>query len=167
MTRFKRILLGAMATAATLGVSGTASAADILCKPEAGACTFDGTTGGIVQSVAKGATRTDYFYFTVATAGDFLFNWTTSNLSILSASFNGDTAFAPIFGQDYGFHADAAGTYFLEVVSQNGTTRNASFVASADFAAVPEPAVWGMLIGGFGLAGLSLRTNRRKAAALA
>jgi len=35
------------------------------------------------------------------------------------------------------------------------------------FAAVPEPAAWAMLIGGFGFAGLSLRRSARTAAALA
>jgi hypothetical protein len=32
---------------------------------------------------------------------------------------------------------------------------------------VPEPAVWAMLIGGFGFAGLSLRRHARTTAALA
>ncbi|WP_213980509.1 FxDxF family PEP-CTERM protein [Sphingomonas sp. dw_22] len=167
MTRFKRIVLAALATTATLGVSSTASAADFICQPTPGACTFDGTTGGIVQTIAKDTTSTDRFYFTVATAGDFLFNWTTTSLSLFSASFDGGSAFAPVFGQNYSFSVASAGTYFLEVTSQNGTTHNASFVTSADFAAVPEPAVWGMMIGGFGLAGLTLRASRRKAAALA
>ncbi len=36
-----------------------------------------------------------------------------------------------------------------------------------DFAAVPEPATWGLMIGGFGLVGAALRRKRRDAAAFA
>jgi hypothetical protein len=168
MTRFQRVLTAAALTAATLGFAGSANAANFICNPAPGVCTFDGTTGGIVNSIVKGATSTDRFYFTVSSAGEFLFNWTTSKLSLTSANFNGGAAFAPIFGQDYSFNVLAAGTYFLEVTSHNGTERASTFVTSADFAAVPEPAVWGMMIGGFGLGGMALRRRHaRGSAALA
>ncbi|MBC9032814.1 FxDxF family PEP-CTERM protein [Sphingomonas sp. JC676] len=160
MTRFQRILTAAAVTAAAFGFTGSASAANFICNPAPGVCTFDGTTGGIVNSIAKGSTHTDRFYFTVSSAGEFLFNWTTSKLSLTSANFNGGAAFAPVFGQDYSFNVLAAGTYFLEVTSHNSTERTSTFVTSADFAAVPEPAMWGMMIGGFGLGGMAMRRRR-------
>jgi hypothetical protein len=72
----------------------------------------------------------------VYSGGDFVF-------------FNNGNDFASLTGQDWDF---------------NGGWGDAHFKAdfTAGISAVPEPAAWGMLIGGFGLAGGMMRSRARK-----
>ena len=53
-------------------------------------------------------------------------------------------------------------------ITVNGTnTGNTAFSGTLVFAAVPEPATWGMMLLGFGVMGVSLRRRRRSLPALA
>ena len=57
----------------------------------------------------------------------------------------------------------AYSTFFF---TSNGDSADGYRINSIS-AAVPEPATWAMMIAGFGLAGLGLRRNRRRTAAIA
>lgn len=73
--------------------------------------------------------------------------------------YTGGGPLAPTPVQFFGFHElfvhDAGGTEYGLYIDQ---LTNAEFSAS-----VPEPAAWGLMIAGFGLAGASLRARRRAA----
>ncbi|MET0308820.1 MAG: FxDxF family PEP-CTERM protein [Sphingomonas sp.] len=165
MTRFKRILTAAAATATVIGFAGTANATTFLCTPAPGQCSFDGTTGGYgnVKLGAK-ATASNTFSILFSTAGEAVLTFTTAKLTFLSATFNGLT-FTPVAGVEYMFNILTPGTYDLVVNATNPTNSVASFSGTIDVAAVPEPAVWGMMIGGFGLGGMALRRRRKLGAA--
>ena len=58
----------------------------------------------------------------------------------------------------YGFTSTVTGGTGLFL-----TDTDQVFVAAENFAAVPEPASWALMIGGFGLAGAAMRTRRTRA----
>ena len=60
----------------------------------------------------------------------------------------------------------AAGDYTI-VVNGNVTKGPARYDGNAVFAAVPEPATWAMMLGGFGLLGGAVRRSRRATTVLA
>jgi hypothetical protein len=57
----------------------------------------------------------------------------------------------------------AAGTYTVSFQGLANDDRT-SFIDNVSVAGVPEPAAWGMLIGGFGLAGSAMRRRRSQGA---
>jgi hypothetical protein len=59
-----------------------------------------------------------------------------------------------------------AGTYTLSFAGLSGAIDRTAFIDSVSLnaAAVPEPAAWGMLIGGFGFAGAAMRRRRSQGA---
>jgi hypothetical protein len=62
--------------------------------------------------------------------------------------------------------SDAAfGEHIVGGFSQKSADVYATFKLVSDSAAVPEPASWALMIGGFGMAGASLRRRRTLAAA--
>lgn len=160
MSRLKALAAATALTVATLGFVAPASAANFLCNPAPGVCTFDGTTGGFtaVKRAAK-QTGTDMFSIFFDKAGIATLSFTTNKLIFGSATFDGMT-FTPVAGQSYSFDIAAAGTYKLLLTTTNPTKLVSSYSGTIDFAAVPEPAAWGMMIGGFGIAGAAMR--RRK-----
>lgn len=160
MKRLKTILAGAAMVAGAYAVTGTAQAATYVCGA-AGTCSFDGTTGGFSNvRRSAGATASDTFKITLPTAGQVKLTFTTANLTFLSASFNG-VNFTPVAGVEKIFNIAAGGTYDLLVSVKNNTSRVASYSSTIDFVAVPEPAAWGMMIAGVGMAGAALRRRRR------
>jgi hypothetical protein len=69
-------------------------------------------------------------------------------------------------GTDYLFFGSSPGTtYYPQLVTQN--INQTDMNVPEQFAAIPEPSSWALLIAGFGLAGASLRLARRRAGAVA
>ena len=161
MTRFQRILTAAAATATMFGFAGSANAGTFLCNPAPGACTFDGTTGGY-SNVKRTAhqSASDTFQILFSVPGQAILTFTTAKLSFGSATFNGIT-FTPVSGTQYIFDILTPGVYDLVVSAANPGSTLASYSGTIDVIAVPEAAVWGMMIGGFGLAGMTMRRRRK------
>lgn len=166
MKRLKTIFASAAMIAGAYAMTGTAQAATYVCDGST-VCSFDGTTGGFsnVRRTA-GVTASDTFKISLPSAGQAKLTFTTANLTFLSASFNGVT-FTPVAGVETIFNIAAGGTYDLIVSVRNTTNRVASYSATIDFVAVPEPAAWGMMIAGVGMAGAALRRRRSPRAAIA
>jgi len=96
------------------------------------------TTTGVANSGSASALMPYAGYGNdVYSGGDFVF-------------FNNGNDFASLTGQDWDFAGGWGDAHF-----------KADFTAG--ISAVPEPAAWGMLIGGFGLAGGMVRSRARKA----
>lgn len=96
----------------------------------------------------------------------------------LTSAFNYDPSQGNLVLTVKDFDFGSGGNLFLDVDKNVGTTnmRDSAFAYDYnqglvtgfnDFAAVPEPATWGLLIGGFGLVGAAMRRRRRAAAAFA
>lgn len=160
MISSKLLIAGAVAAAAVSGVtSGTANAASYICAA-GDTCDFDGSSGGVGGvRVGAFATTTDTFQLLFSSTGYFTINIANSKLSLLSASFAG-TPFTPVSGLDQRFYISTPASYTLSLTSYNPTSKSAAYSINFDFG-IPEPAVWGMMIGGFGIAGASLRARRR------
>lgn len=167
-----KLLAGAAALAAATMFSGAASAANFPCSaspsPTPGAygtCVFTGTSGvGFnLLGIPGGTTSptTDSFGLTLG-QGWFDVNFTSVGVTISSFSFNGNTVFNPVYGQTYMFYVPTAGAYSLAVNAAGVGSYTGSFAL-----AVPEPAMWGMMIGGFALCGAALRRRRKPLEALA
>jgi hypothetical protein len=81
---------------------------------------------------------------------------TTATLNIVA---NG--GFIQSFSRNYGFAPGSTTVGFG--LNRLGVADNFSFDAVGGNGAVPEPAAWALMIGGFGLAGAAARTRRRAA----
>lgn len=108
------------------------------------------------------------------------FNLTNATISTTSGGGN-NIDFTTVFLNDVAFNLTPTGMFefgtmanaaltagFNNVLTVNGlNTGNSSFAGTLVFAAVPEPATWGMMLLGFGAMGASLRRRRRSQPALA
>jgi hypothetical protein len=91
--------------------------------------------------------------------------WTQNSLSAAFGSLVGElNGVYSLLGANGSFVAGSSGTLNLYYWDSNNFDNFGSI--SFDIQAVPEPAAWGMMIGGFGLAGMALR-RRKPVAALA
>lgn len=118
--------------------SGDQQAAVVFNAPTAGSYTFAGTLRAVDAAVGNGVTYTAGFSTGVlAPGGSFAFN-TTQTLTA---------------GQQVFFLVGNNGAYFNDTTGLQLTVTNA----------VPEPAAWAMMIGGFGAAGGALRRRRANA----
>lgn len=153
----KKLITASALAAATIGFSATANAGTFLCTPVPATCSFDGTTGGFsnVKRLAN-QTASDTFKFVFGAAGIATLTFTTAKLTFGTATFDG-LSFTPVSGQQYIFNIAAAGTYDLVMSVSNPGKLVSSYSATADFEAVPEPAMWGLMLGGFGMAGMAMR----------
>jgi hypothetical protein len=113
--------------------------------------------------------------FTIGTGGSFDLSWfdagRTNNggpQSYTVSLFDGLNSIAlgtfttdhfDWIGQSSGKLALGAGNYTLTFQGLSNEDRTA-FIDNVSVAGVPEPAAWGMLIGGFGLAGAAMRRRR-------
>lgn len=86
-------------------------------------------------------------YFAFAASGLSTYDGTTSFATTTALAAEGTT-------EDSAF-ASVAGPSTITSIT------NLRFSAAANAAAVPEPATWGMMLLGFGLAGASMRSRRR------
>jgi len=96
----------------------------------------------------------------------------------LTSAFNYDPSKGNLVLTVKDFDFGSGGNLFLDADKNTGLTnmRDSAFpydynqglvTGFNDFAAVPEPATWGLMIGGFGLVGAALRRKRRVASAFA
>jgi hypothetical protein len=157
MISTKRLIAATALAVTTIGFAGTANASTYLCNPAPGACSFDGATGGFgnIKRAAK-QSASDTFKILFPSAGVATLTFTTAKLTFGTTTFDGLT-FTPVAGQAYIFNIAAAGTYDLIAKVTNATKSVSAYSGTIDFAAVPEPAGWALMLGGFGLAGLAVR----------
>ncbi|MET0307726.1 MAG: FxDxF family PEP-CTERM protein [Sphingomonas sp.] len=116
--------------------------------------------------------------FSLATAGSYELNWfdagRTNNGGPQSYTVSITGGASPVsLGTFTTDHADwqsksglftlDAGTYTLTFAGLSNEDRT-SFIDNVSVAGVPEPAAWGMLIGGMGLAGGAMRRRRSQGA---
>lgn len=129
------------------------------------ACGGNTTVGGRTYLGVNGGTVTFSFANPIQAFGAY---FTGPQFAGLTLTFDDGTArsieIPGVFGADYvGF------TDFGRGISQVTFNAKGDIMALDDVtfqaAAVPEPATWALMIGGFGLAGASLRARRRLAAA--
>lgn len=173
MSKFK-FLMTAAAAAGALAVAGTAQATSYPCTGTV-ECSFDGLGGGLKVYVPGKAPATafsevtDSFAITFASAGTFTVSPTSAfkPLSFAMVGFDGQSFLNPAKKSDLDFVVSKAGTYNLLVTTKNTGAGQAQYSASFAFAAVPEPATWGMMIAGVGMAGGALRRRRPARVAVA
>lgn len=173
MKRFKTLLAGAAMLAGAQLVAGTANAASVLC-PSIKSCSFDDLTGTAAATVTKGSvstpkTATATFKILLSSAGVFSISLTPGKKGVTfsNLTFGSQTVATPTAGDVYDFFASKAGWYDVAFTAHNTTNATVSNSASYSFAAVPEPAAWGLMIGGFGMAGASIRRRRNVRVAVA
>ncbi len=173
MKRFKTLVASAAMIAGAQLIGGTAQAASVLC-PAISSCTFNDETGSAVASISKGSvktptTATSAFKIMLASAGTFTISLTpgAKGVTFTNLVFNGISQANPTAGDLYDFVVTKAGWYDVSFTAKNTAAKTVSNSASYSFAAVPEPAAWGLMIGGFAMAGASVRRRRNVRAAIA
>jgi PEP-CTERM motif len=171
----KKWLLAGMAAAALMSAGSAALAAPFLTLNPAAA---DGSINGVFgnDGAPAAGTFTDTFTFTWPSAGDTVGSISTSatklkgkinpatNIDFLSVTLDGQAFTLSPTGQ-FEFGAldlpTLKGTQTL-VVNYKSYGKGATYSGTLAFtpAAVPEPASWALMIGGFGLLGATLRMRR-------
>jgi len=139
---------------------------------------FDTATNGTITftrdaAAAEGnGTRTNLLTVSFSNAeldasqgnGSFTFKSNANSVITFSSDF---LDFSNVLDKDFSFSFSGASPSFSSTLGSSG--RNTSFSGSGSFASdpaplvvggVPEPASWAMMLGGFGLLGLSLRTRK-------
>ncbi len=170
MNKLKTLMLAAVAAAGSLGMVGSAQAADFVCANSAVAtCSFDGSSGGWKDlKVAKKATVTQTFDLVLKTPGTLNVSITSTFLDLVSISFGGVTLTNIVKGTPYMFTVTPSNlAQTLSVTMKNPKNSSFGYSSQLDFAAVPEPAAWGLMIAGFGMAGGALRRRRSPRVAIA
>jgi len=95
--------------------------------------------------------------------------FTADNVAVAGSLVNLDTASAGHAQfTDFSDIVDLGpGSYYIKIISSGlktaATQGNAKFSVAIQGAAVPEPATWAVMLGGFGAIGASLRSRRQKA----
>ncbi|WP_084580113.1 PEPxxWA-CTERM sorting domain-containing protein [Sphingomonas azotifigens] len=181
MTKFKYLMTAAVAAGAFTMV-GSAQAASIVCKstpakPKAPveSCSFDGTAGNFgstpvaAGTVAKPGTASTVFQILLPQAGTFYISLTPGGpgIGFNKLTFGSATEINPPAGHLFDFTVKKGGWYDIGVWAKNTAKSPATFSSSFSFDAVPEPATWGMMIAGVGMAGASLRRRRSVRVAVA
>lgn len=140
---------------------------------------FDTSTSGSITftrttAAAEGnGSRTDLLTVSFTNAeldanqgdGSFTFKSNTDSVITFSSDF---LDFSNVVDKDFSFSFSGANPTFSSTIGSSG--RNTTFSGSGTFASnpaplaiggsVPEPASWTMMLGGFGLLGLKLRTRK-------
>jgi PEP-CTERM motif len=165
MNKFKTLMIAAATAASALGMTGTAQAATLVCGGSASTCSFDGSSGGWRDlKVAKNSTVAQAFSLLLTSPGTLNVSITSTYLDLVSISFGGTTLTNLTKGIPYAFSVVASNTpQILTVTMKNPKNAAYGYSSQIDFAAVPEPAAWGMLIAGFGMAGGAMRRRRTTA----
>lgn len=170
MTKFKNLMIAAAAAAGTLAMAGTAQAATTVCVDSAAAvCSFDGFGGGWNNvKVGKKSTATQSFALTINAPGVLNVTISSTYLDLLSLEFGGVKLTGISKNETYSFAVAPSKTpQLLTVVIKNNKTKDYGYSAQLDFAPVPEPAAWGLMIAGFGMAGGAVRRRRTARVAIA
>ena len=182
----RKLVLGLLGAAAfTMGTAASAQISNVSYNTDFAQFDDKGVTfaAGIVE--LGGATPFDHFVtFTEALGGYYGFTLTTTNTGAgtpnsavtdldftaawVSDTLGGTWALFPDdpandIKEDWGLSGLylPAGTYTLHIQGTRGT--NTSYQGGIAFAAVPEPATWGMMLMGFGAIGFAMRRRRRPA----
>ena len=157
-----KMLLSAVLGLAAISTATTANAATFF--------HFDGVSGTFGHNNIAAGSFNDTFHFVLPTAGVFgstISSIKVSNLTNVdfrSVTLNG-TAFTTLLSgvveARYLTLPVSGGEQTINVTGTSGG--NASYAGTLAFAvsAIPEPATWAMMIGGFGMVGGAMR--RRKA----
>ena len=157
-----KMLLSAVLGLAAISTATTANAATFF--------HFDGVSGTFGHNNIAAGSFNDTFHFVLPTAGVFgstISSIKVSNLTNVdfrSVTLNG-TAFTTLLSgvveARYLTLPVSGGEQTINVTGTSGG--NASYAGTLAFAvsAIPEPATWAMMIGGFGIVGGAMR--RRKA----
>lgn len=181
MKRFKA-LVASVAVMAGAQFFGSAAQAATLVTCVRATCSYsavDQTGSGASNALARGTrtnptTATSSFSILLPSAGSFEISVTPSGLgangtglTFRSLVFNGVTVTNPLQGVIYSFIVSQGGTYNFAVTASNNANKAIAFSTSYSFAGVPEPATWGLMIAGVGMAGGSLRRRRSTRVAIA
>ena len=164
MKKLKTLAIAAATAAGALTLAVPARAATtIVCRDRAdGKCTFDGDRGRWEKLIVReGQTATTIFKLALNTWGKLDVKISRHHLEVVSISFN-----EIIIEEDrssFSFLVNPhAGPEALKIVMKNNSDENLGFTGTLRFIAspVPEPAAWGLMIAGFGMAGGALRRRR-------
>jgi hypothetical protein len=133
-------------------------------------------TAGFVGLHSVAGAFEDTFTFTPDVSGFFkgslvtTSSGKTSNINFTSATINGVSyAFSPTGDNEFGFSDLTFGTgpFILKLFGvagpdlKPGTKINASYSGTLNISAVPEPATYGMMLGGLGLFGFIARRRKQ------
>lgn len=138
--------------------------------------TPDGSYYAFLQSL-NGSTSSIFQNVTV-TAGKYMVSWLAGGrtnysgpvnytVSLGSQIYSGGLAQAQPFTATSALVTLAAGTYALNFSAHANSGDNSALIDKVSIAAVPEPAMWGLMIGGFGLTGAAMRRGRKATASFA
>ncbi|NLS27303.1 hypothetical protein S2M10_22980 [Sphingomonas sp. S2M10] len=170
MNKLKTLMIAAATAAGAVTMAGTAQASTFVCANSAAAvCSFDGSGGGWNNlKVDKKSTVSQMFDLVLTQAGTLNVSITSTYLDLVSISFGGTTLTGLTKGVPYSFAVTPSNVAQVLTVTMKNT-RNAAYGYSSqlDFAAVPEPAAWGLMIAGIGMAGGALRRRRTARVAIA
>ena len=175
----KKILAGALATAAMVAVAAPAQAAITV---DAGTTVDYATPSGSELDFSFGYEETGLanpftavLAFTNTLDGLYNFSLSTSSPSVSFTSAEISDASGVLGSLSYvggvgsnvfwglGDFSLNAGSYMLTIKGSNtGANPSSSLAGNVQFAAVPEPATWGMMILGFGLLGGLMRRRERE-----
>jgi hypothetical protein len=156
----KKLLLSVALAFAAVSASTSASAATFI--------SFDGVSGTFGNNNVAGGSFDNTFHFTVASDGIAGATITSirvskkTNIDFSSVTLNGvelTTLSSGVFEARYLTLPVIGGEQTINVKGTSGG--NASYAGTLAFAAVPEPATWAMMVGGFGLVGGAMRRRRQ------
>lgn len=180
MMSMKKIVAGALATTAMMAAAVPAQAA--ITVNDGGTTVSYGTPSGTELDFSFGYEETGLenpftalLDFTNTLGGIYQFSLSTSSpaVTFISADISdgsgvlGSLSFVGSLGPNvfWGLENFAldAGNYVLTITGTNtGANPSSSLAGNVHFAAVPEPATWGMMILGFGLLGGLMRRREQQ-----
>lgn len=119
------------------------------------------TTGNFFDKIITNTLTffTDTYKVTISQTGDVIVTMTRTpaGFTFTTLTFDGDPFTIGVTGTTF---TRGPGTYDLVVAGS--TSRTGSFTGTIDYVvAVPEPASWALMIGGFAMGGVMLRRQRR------
>jgi PEP-CTERM motif len=170
-----KLAYAAAAATIAFALPAASNAATVVCTAAPTAnnpgCVFDGESGTFGNSVVTVSPFSTSYTFTTSLIGELFASITTNGtgprkITFTSVKIDGNpfTFQPPVGSTQFGsltLAGLAVGSHTLTVSGTSGGRGSYSGVLS--FTAVPEPAMWMMMILGFGAIGASMRTgNRRK-----